>query len=142
MSRQDLVYGEPETSAWAMGYATFAGVVLVLGGIFQVLVGIAALANDDYLVVTRDYAFRFDITTWGWIHLAVGLVVLFAGIGIFSGAVWARTVGVFVAVLSAGAHFMFMPYQPIWSAVVIALDVAIIWALTAHGRDIAEERGV
>ena len=86
MSRQDLVYGEPETSAWAMGYATFAGVVLVLGGIFQVLVGIAALANDDYLVVTRDYAFRFDITTWGWIHLAVGLVVLFAGIGIFSGA--------------------------------------------------------
>lgn len=141
MSRQDLVYEEHVPSAWAMGYATFAGVVLVLGGIFQALVGIAALANDNYLVVTQDYAFRFNVTSWGWIHLVLGLVVLFAGIGIFSGSVVARTIGVFVAVLSAGVHFMFMPYQPIWSAVVIALDVAIIWALTAHGRDIAEERG-
>ena len=140
MSRQDLVYEEHDTSTWAMGYATFAGVALILGGIFQALVGIAALANDNYLVVTQDYAFRFNVTSWGWIHLVLGLVVLFAGIGIFSGSVVARTIGVFVAVLSAGVHFMFMPYQPIWSAIVIALDVAIIWALTAHGRDIAEER--
>ena len=141
MSRQDLVYEEHAPNVWAMGYATFAGVVLVLGGIFQALVGIAALANDNYLVVTQDYAFRFDVTSWGWIHLVLGLVVLAAGVGIFSGSVVARTIGVFVAVLSAGVHFMFMPYQPIWSAIVIALDVAIIWALTAHGRDIAEERG-
>jgi hypothetical protein len=70
----------------------------------------------------------------------LGLVVLAAGIGIFSGSVVARTIGVFVAVLSAGVHFMFMPYQPVWSAIVIALDVAIIWALTAHGRDIAQSR--
>jgi hypothetical protein len=140
MSQQDLVYEGHQTSAWAIGYAAFAGVALILGGIFQALVGIAALANDDYLVVTQDYAFRFDITTWGWIHLVLGLVVLAAGIGIFSGSVVARTIGVFVAVLSAGVHFMFMPYQPIWSAIVIALDVAIIWALTAHGRDIAERR--
>ena len=140
MSRQDLVYEDQNISAWAMGYATFAGVVLVLGGIFQALVGIAALANSNYLVVTQDYAFRFNVTTWGWIHLILGLVVLAAGIGIFSGSVVARTIGVFVAVLSAGVHFMFMPYQPIWSAIVIALDVAIIWALTAHGRDIAQSR--
>ena len=142
MSRQDLVYEEQHTSAWAIGYAAFAGVALILGGIFQALVGIAALANDNYLVVTQDYAFRFNVTSWGWIHLVLGLVVLMAGIGIFTGSVVARTIGVFVAVLSAGVHFMFMPYQPIWSAIVIALDVAIIWALTAHGRDIAEHRDV
>ena len=117
MSRQDLVYEDQNISVWAMGYATFAGVVLILGGIFQALVGIAALANDNYLVVTQDYAFRFNVTTWGLIHLILGLVVLAAGIGIFSGSVVARTIGVFVAVLSAGVHFMFMPYQPVWSAI-------------------------
>ncbi|MFM7068120.1 MAG: hypothetical protein ACKOYM_01550, partial [Actinomycetes bacterium] len=69
MSRQDLVYEQPHPSVWAMGYATFAGVALILGGIFQALVGIAALAEDSYLVVTKEWAFKFDITTWGWIHL-------------------------------------------------------------------------
>lgn len=138
MSRQEHLSYEAHPSAWAIGYASFAGVVLVLVGIFQALAGVAALVKDQYFVVTQDYVFKFNVTTWGWIHLVLGLVVLAAGIGVFSGAVWARTIGVFVAVANAAAHFMFMPYQPVWSMLVIALDVAIIWALTVHGRDIEE----
>ena len=138
MSRQEHLTFEEHPSAWAIGYASFAGVVLVLVGIFQALAGVAALVKDQYFVVTQDYVFKFNVTTWGWIHLVIGLIVLAAGIGVFSGAVWARTIGVFVAVVNAAAHFMFMPYQPVWSMLVIALDVAIIWALTVHGRDIEE----
>ena len=79
MSRQELSY-EDRPSAWAMGYASFAGVVLVLVGIFQALAGVAALVKDQYFVVTQDYVFKFNVTTWGWIHLVIGLIVLAAGI--------------------------------------------------------------
>ena len=81
--------------------------------------------------------FSFDTTTWGWIHLIVGIVVILAGFGIFTGNVLARSVGVIVAVVSAIANFMWLPYYPIWSVIVIAIDIAVIWALTAHGRDLA-----
>ena len=65
-------------------------------------------------------------------------VVVLAGFALFSGAVWARTVGVILAVLSAIANFAFIPYYPVWSIVMIAVNITVIWALTAHGRDIAE----
>jgi hypothetical protein len=80
--------------------------------------------------------FEFDATTWGWTHLIGGIIVLFAGFGVFRGAVWARTVGVIIAAVSALVSFAWIPVYPIWSIVVIAIDVTVIWALTAHGRDI------
>ena len=69
-----------------------------------------------------------------------GIIVVLAGIGLFSGAVWARTVGVIVAALSAIVNFAWLPWYPIWGIIIIAVDVAVIWALTAHGRDIAISR--
>ena len=79
---------------------------------------------------------KFDSTTWGWIHLIGGLIVLFAGFSVFKGSVWARTVGVFIAAVSAIVSFAWIPIYPIWSLIIIAIDVTVIWALTAHGRDI------
>jgi hypothetical protein len=73
---------------------------------------------------------------WGWIHLVIGLAAVFAGFGLFSGRVWARTVGVLVAGLSIIANFAWLPYYPGWAVLIIAFDVFVIWALTAHGRDI------
>jgi hypothetical protein len=70
------------------------------------------------------------------IHLVAGVIILLAGFGLFSGAVWARTVGVTLAVLSAIANFLTIPYYPLWSILIIALDIFVIWALTAHGRDV------
>lgn len=128
---------ETQRSSWAVGWEAFAGTMLMIVGIFGIINGIVAIAKDEFFVVGQEWIFNFDVTTWGWIHLIVGIIVLLAGVGIFSGNVLARTVGVIVASLSAIANFMWLPYYPVWAIVVIAIDVSIIWALTAHGRDIA-----
>jgi hypothetical protein len=89
-------------------------------------------------VATRNYLFKFDATTWGWIHLLLGVVVAFAGWGLLSGRTWARVVGITLAVLSAIANFAFIPYYPFWSLLIIALDVFVIWAIAAHGGEMRE----
>jgi hypothetical protein len=113
--------------------------MLMMIGIFQALAGIAAIANDDRFVVTEDYVFKLDVTQWGWVHLIIGIVVFLSGLGIFSGNVLARSVGVIIAIISATSAFIYLPIQPVWSSILIAICVAVIWALTAHGRDIALE---
>ncbi len=125
-----------DRSEWAVGWTTFASIMLMISGAFGIIVGIVALAKDEFYVVGAEWVFDFDVTTWGWIHLLVGIAVLLAGVGILSGNVLARTVGVFAAAVSAIANFMWLPYYPVWSIIVIAIDVAVIWALTAHGRDV------
>ncbi len=128
---------QTQPSGWAMGWATFAAILLMMGGVWGVIVGIAGIAEDEFFVVTPDWIFQFDATTWGWMHLIGGIILFLSGLGIFSGNVLARTVGVIVAGLSAIVNFAWMPYYPVWAIVAIAVDIAIIWALTAHGRDLA-----
>ena len=127
-------------SGAAVGFTYFAALVMMMVGTFHAIIGFAGILENEFFVVTRNYVFEFDATAWGWIHLIAGLVVIFAGVGLFSGAVWARTVGVTMAALSAIANFGFIPYYPVWSIVIIALDVDVIWALTTHGRDTAASR--
>ena len=99
--------------------------------------GFIALINDEFYVVGQAYIFQFDTIMWGWIHLLVGLVVLAAGVGLFSGAVWARIVGVLMAGLAMLIAFAWLTWYPIWVLLLVAVSVAVIWALTAHGRDAA-----
>ncbi len=124
------------SSAWAVGFTVFAGVTMITIGILHALWGIAALINDEFFVVGPNYTYAFDVTTWGWIHLGLGVLVALAGFFLFSGSVVARIVAAAVAVLSLVGNFMAIPYFPVWSIVIIALDIAVIWAVTAHGRDI------
>ena len=121
-----------EPSGWATGFTAFAALMMVLIGFFQALMGLAAILNQNLYVTTEDYVFAFDVSTWGWIQLIIGVLVLGAGIGIFSNANWARAVGVIVAVISAVEAFLFIPYQPVWSVVIVALSVGVIWALTTR----------
>jgi hypothetical protein len=123
-------------SRTAVGFTVFAATMMVIGGVFQAMQGLIALFNDTFYVVGQEWTFQFDITGWGWIHLIVGVLVVAAGVFLFRGAVWARSVGVAVAALSAVLNFMWLPHYPIWSILIIAVDVLVIWALTAHGRDI------
>ena len=123
-------------SGAAVGWTVFASIMLIIIGVFQSIAGIVALVSDELYVVTPEYLFQFDTTTWGWVHLLIGVIVLAAGIALYSGAVWARTVGVIVAVVSAIVNFMWLPWYPIWAVLVITADVFVIWALTVHGRDI------
>ena len=127
-----------EKSGWAAGWIAFAAFMLIMLGSFHAIAGFVGIVDDTYYVVGPEYIFQFDATSWGWIHLIGGVIVLLAGFSLFQGAVWARMVGVIVAVVSAIANFAWLPWQPIWSSVMIAVCIAVIWALTAHGRDIAE----
>lgn len=107
----------------------------LMGG-FHAIAGLTAIVNESFFVVGEEYVFQFDVTTWGWIHLIAGIVVVIAGFYLLSGQVWARTIGVILAVLSILANFAWLPWYPFWSILMITAGVFVIWALTVHGRDI------
>jgi hypothetical protein len=127
-----------ETSGWAVGLILFAAIMMIMVGVFQALQGLIAIFENEFYAATRNYIFKFDATTWGWIHLILGLIVAFAGWGLLSGRTWARVLAITLAVLSAIANFLFIPYYPFWSLLLITLDVLVIWALAAHGGDLRE----
>jgi hypothetical protein len=129
---------EQETSGTAVGFILFAAIMMLMAGSFQALQGLIALFENEFYVATRNYVFEFDATTWGWIHLLVGLLVAFAGWGLLSGRTWARVVAITVALLSAVANFLFIPYYPFWALTVITLDIFVIWAVCAHGRELRD----
>lgn len=125
-------------SGGAVALTTFASVMLMIAGAFQFFAGLAAVFNDEKFVVTEDYVIGLDTSAWGWIHLLIGIILVLAGISLVSGQVWARTVAVFVASISAMTAFVWLPAQPFWGLLIITLDIFIIWAVTVHGRDIAK----
>ena len=129
-------------SGAAIGWISFAGFVLILGGSFSMLAGLGGILNPDSFAAS-DTIIEQSADTWGWWHLIVGAVVLFSGFGVFTGNVLARTVGVIGATVSAISAFVWMPVYPVWGIIIISIDLAVIWALTAHGRDIqkAEQMG-
>lgn len=124
---------DPPVSGWAVSGIMFAACILTLIGFFQVIAGLAALINDDFLVVAGNYAFDLDTTAWGWIHLILGILLVATGVGLFSRSAWAGMTAIFLAMLSAVANFFFIPYYPFWAILLIALDVWVIWALTRPG---------
>jgi hypothetical protein len=127
-----------QPSGWAIGWTFFAAFMMITLGILHIINGLVAIFDDEFFVVGKEYIFKFDVTTWGWIHLILGIVVLLAGFGLFAGRVWARTVGVIIAVVASIAGFAWIPYYPGWGIVLIAISIGVIWALTAHGRDVEQ----
>jgi hypothetical protein len=127
---------QPHSPGWATGMSVFAAIIMIVIGFFHVVQGIAALFRNEIYVVGAQYVFSFDLTAWGWIHLLAGILLIAAGFAIRTGRVWARSVGIGLAVLSMIANFLFLPYYPVWSLLIIALDVFIIWALCLYsGQD-------
>jgi hypothetical protein len=123
-----------EPGAWAQGLIVFAAVMMFVVGGFQAIVGLAAIFENEFYTVTPNYVLEFDVSVWGWIHLLLGLLVVFAGYGLLSGQTWARVVGIVLASVSAWVNFAFIPYYPFWSLAIIALDVFVIWALATQAR--------
>lgn len=113
-----------------------AGTLMVLGGLWGVIVGLVTLSTNHVFVTAphSTYYYYWTYNGWGWIELILGAVLFAIGICVFLGMAWARYAGAGVAVLSAIAHFMFIPYSPIWSIVMIAMDAFIIWALLMPRR--------
>jgi hypothetical protein len=128
---------EPTSSDSAVIFVVDAVILMLLAGMLQVLVGLMAIFENEIYVQTRNYLFKFDVTTWGWIHLVVGIVVGLAGLGLLRGRTWARVAGISLAVLSAIANFLWLPYYPVWALLIIAVDVFVIWAVAVHGREVS-----
>lgn len=126
-----------DTSGMAMGFSAFAGLMMILIGLLDIVAGFAGIIHNDFYAVSSNYVFHFNASTWGWVNLLFGLVILLAGVGVFGGAVWARTVGVIIAVVAAVESFMFIPVYPLWGITLVTISVFVIWALTVHGRDLS-----
>jgi hypothetical protein len=125
-----------ERTAW-VGLVVFGGVLLALTGGFQIMQGFVAILRDEYFYVTRDgLLITMDYTAWGWTHLGLGLIAVGTGIGVLAGQMWARVVGIIIAVLSALVNLAFLSAYPIWSTIIIAMDVLVIYALTMHGSEV------
>ena len=120
---------EPTTGM--TGLAKFAGVLLIISGLWDVVIGLSGILSDKIFVSTPEYLYAFDLTGWGWVHLILGLIVAGTGVGILKGTAWGRIVGVALASVSLLLNFAFLPHYPFWSILVIVLDVLIIWALAS-----------
>jgi hypothetical protein len=130
----------PEPTAW-VGVVVFGGVMLMLSGGFQVMQGFVAILRDEFFYVTRSgLLITMDYTAWGWTHLILGLIAVGTGIGVLAGQMWARVVGIIIAVVSALVNLAFLSAYPIWSTIIIATDVLVIYALTMHGREVKTYR--
>jgi hypothetical protein len=126
-------HGYARQTGWR-GVIVFAGTMMILLGSFHVMAGLVALFEEDYYLVTRSgLLVDLDFTAWGWAHLILGLVVALGGVAVMSGKLWGQVVAVAVAMLSAIVNLAFMSAYPLWSVIMIALDVLVIYAVTAHG---------
>jgi hypothetical protein len=126
----------PEPTGW-VGWVLFAGIMLFMVGAFQIIAGLVALFNDKYYLVTSSkLVLQMDYTAWGWAHLILGAVAILAGLGCIAGKTWARVVGIGFAFVSALANIGFLGAYPVWSVIMITVDVLAIYALAVHGREV------
>ena len=129
------------TRSGRYGWIVFAGTMMIMLGTFHAIAGLVALFEEDYFLVTRSgLIVSADFTTWGWTHLILGVLVAVAGGALFAGATWARIVAIVIAVLSAIVNLAFLSAYPLWSGIMIAIDILIIHAVATHGGTADEWR--
>ncbi len=128
-----------EMTGW-VGWIAFAGVMMVLLGTFHAIQGLVALFQDEYFLVAKSgLTVHVDYTAWGWTHLILGIIIALAGFALFTGKVWARAVGVVIVMISAVVNIGFLAAYPIWSVLMIAIDILVIWALIVHGAELEQQ---
>ena len=124
------------------GWVVFAGVILMVAGIFSVVQALVALIGPDaYYVLAGGSLFLLDVAGWGWWNLIIGALLIVVALALFAGQTWARVVAIVLAVLSAVGQLLLIAAQPWWSLVMIAMDVLIIYALIVHGGELRDDRG-
>jgi len=131
---------EPEPTGW-VGWIAFAATLMIMLGIFHAFQGLIPLFQDNYYLVGKSgLAIHMDFTAWGWTHLIIGLIAVGTGFGVLMGQMWARVLGIVIAVVSALVNIAFLSAYPIWSAIIIAVDILVIYALAVHGREVKSSR--
>jgi len=125
----------PTQTGW-IGWGMFAAIILLVSGLFTLIEGIVAIIGPNtYFVVTEGQLFLFDVAGWGWWNIVIGALLVLTSFALFAGQTWARVVAIILAIISAVGQLLLIPAQPWWSFIIIAIDVLIIYALTAHGRE-------
>jgi hypothetical protein len=121
------------SSAWA-GWVAFAGVLMVIIGALDFFEGLIAIVRDDYYVLSKGQLIVFDLTTWGWITLIWGVIVMLAGFGLLSGANWGRWLAIFAASLNFFVQLGFLgsAAYPLWALTTLALTLVVLYALIAR----------
>jgi len=126
----------PEPTMW-VGWIAFAGTMMLLVGCFHVIQGLVAIFQDQYFLVGQNQlVVHVNYTTWGWVHIIGGVIMALAGVAVMRGQLWARIIAVAVAFLSCLLNIAFLSAYPIWSTIMIAVDILVIWAVTVHGREV------
>jgi hypothetical protein len=129
-------YNAPPTTGWT-GWVVFAAVFMIVTGAMNAIQGVAALIRDEaYWVTLGGTVLAFDITTWGWIHLIFGILLVIVGALLMRGSTFARVLGVILVALNLIAQFSWTTLYPFWALIAIIIDVLIIYALVVHGREL------
>lgn len=113
----------------AGGASIAAAALLLTAGFITLFQGISAVAEDEVFVVGPQYVYEFDLTGWGWVHIVFGVLLILTALALMTGATWARVTAIGLASLSIVVNFLWLPYYPLWSILIIALDIVIIWAI-------------
>jgi hypothetical protein len=138
MSRQSME--EPEVTGW-VGWIVFAGTMMMILGVFHAFEGLIALFRHSYISFpTSGLTIQVSYTQWGWLQLLAGVLVFFAGLGLFTGRMWARTVGVILVSISALINFAWATAFPVWSITLLAIDFFVLYAIIAHGSEMKAAR--
>ncbi len=122
------------------GWVIFAGVILLISGIFSIVQGIVAVVGpNSYFVVTEGSLWLLDVAGWGWWNIVVGVLLALTAVALMAGQTWARVVAVVLVIISAVGQLLLIPAQPWWSIIVIAIEILVIYALIVHGRELRED---
>lgn len=124
-----------ETSGWII----FAATMFAIVGVFNFIQGLVFLVEDTWTVLTPDSILVFDLTTWGWILLILGVVEMIVSWGILSGQTWAQVVGIIIASVAIVLNVLSLSIYPIWGLIALVLQVLVIWALAVHGDEVATQ---
>jgi hypothetical protein len=127
-------YRSQKASGW-YGWIAFAAAFMIINGLFGLVVGLAALLKDDFVVISENSLVTFNVSAWGWIHIIFAIALIAIGYSLFRGETWATMLSVVIVGLHMVAQFTFLTAYPVWAVVVIALDALILWALIVHGLD-------
>jgi hypothetical protein len=125
----------PGAASELSGWAIFVGVVLLVVGSLDALWGLAAILNDEIVVVGGRGALIIDLKTWGWVHLIIGSLMALTGLGLFVENTAARIAAIFFVAVNAVTQIVWFPAAPLWAFLMIILDVTIIYQLTARWEE-------
>jgi hypothetical protein len=117
----------------------FAAAMMSLIGVFDIIGGLVAIFDDDWRLGSNGELFIVSDTAWGWLTVIIGIIILFAASAVMRGLVWGRTIAVIMALGNAIVHLSLIRAYPIWSLLIITLNVFVIYGVTVHGGELRED---